>query len=98
MSHDDTDFYCNTEALQTDTPTCTQLHESYVYTTDTTLEAELAVHNLKLFPTTLTTCKLQYSNGNLSIPVLHNTYSDTITNTTTKGNLKPTDIFYLYND
>ena len=33
MSHDDNDFYCNTEALQTDTPTCIQLHESYIHTT-----------------------------------------------------------------
>ena len=77
MSHDDNDFYCNTEALQTDTPTCIQLHESYIHTTDTTLEAELAVHNLQLSPTTLTTCELQYSDGNLKIPILHNTYSDT---------------------
>ena len=44
MAHDDTDFYCNTDALRTDTPTCIQLHESYIHTTDTTLEAELAVH------------------------------------------------------
>ena len=98
MSHDNTNFYCNTEALQTGTPTCIQLHESYIHTTDTTLEAELAVCNLKLTPTMLTTCKLQYSNGNLKIPDLHNTYNDTINDTITTRDLKPTDIFYLYND
>ena len=92
MAHDNANYYCNTDALQTDTPTCIQLHESYIHTTDTTLEAKLAVHNLQLSPTILTTCELQYSNGDLEIPVLHNTYSNTINNTAT------TDIFYPYND
>ena len=69
MANDENDFYCNTEPLQTNEPTCIQLHESYIRTTDTTLEAELAVHNLKLTPTILTTCELQYSNGALMIPL-----------------------------
>ena len=95
MANDENDFYCNTEPLQTNEPTCIQLHESYICTTDTILEAELAVHNLKLTPTILTSCELQYSNGTLSIPLSHNTYSDTINNETTTSMLDPTDIFYL---
>ena len=98
MAHDDTDFYCNTDALKTNTPTCIQLHESYIHTTDTTLEAELAVHNLNLSPTILTTCELEYSHGNLQIPVLHNTYNTKVKDSTTTRELQPTDIFFLHND
>ena len=96
MAHDDTNFYCNTDALRTDTPTCIQLHESYIHTTDTTLEAELAVHNLKLSPTILTTCELEYSHGNLQIPVLHNTYNTKIKDSSATRELQPTDIFFLH--
>merc|ERR1711954_633933 len=98
MAHDNTDFYSNTEALRTDTPTCIQLHESYIHTTDTTLEAELAVHNLKLSPTILITCELEYSHGNLQNPVLHNTYNTKIKDSTMTRELQPTDIFFLHND
>merc|ERR1711954_618601 len=96
LAHDDTDFYCNTEALRTDTPTCIQLHESYIHMTDTTLEAELAVHNLQLSTTILTTCELQYSHGDLQIPILHNTYNNRVNDSTTTRELQPTDIFFLY--
>merc|ERR1711954_256306 len=93
-----TDFYCNTDALRTDTPTCIQLHASYLHTTDTTLEAELAVHHLRLSPTILTICELEYSHGNLQIPVLHNTYNNKIKDSTTTRELQPTFIVFLHNN
>merc|ERR1711954_504016 len=62
------------------------------------LEAKLAVHNLKLSPTMLTTCELEYSHGNLHIPVLHNTYGTKVLDSTTTRELQPTDIFFLHND
>ena len=98
MTHDDMDFYCNTNALRTDTPTCIQLHESYIHTTDTTLEAELAVHDLNLSPTILTTCELEYSQGNLHIPVIHNTYNTQVQDSTKTREIQPTDIFLLHDD
>merc|ERR1712081_41712 len=98
MTHDTTDFYCDTNALQTDTPTCIQLRESYIHTTDTTLEAELAVHDLKLSPTILTTCELEYSQGNLHIPVIHNTYNTKTQDSTKTREIQPTDIFLLHDD
>merc|ERR1712081_79596 len=98
MAHDDMDFYCNTNALKTDTPTCIQLHESYIHTTDTTLEAELAVHDLNLSPTILTTCELEYSKGKLHIPVIHNTYNAKVQDSTKTREIKPTDTFLLHDD
>ena len=98
MAHDNTDFYCDTNALQTDTPTCIQLRESYIHTTDTTLEAELAVHDLNLSPTILTTCELEYAQGNLHIPVIHNTYNTKRQDSTKTRKIKPTDIFLLHDD
>merc|ERR1712081_15385 len=98
MAHDDMDFYCNTNALKTDTTTCIQLRESYIHTTDTTLEAELAVHDLNLSPTILTTCELEYSQGNLHITVIHNTYNTKVQDSTKTREIQPTDIFLLHDD
>ena len=64
--------------------------------TNTMLEAELAVHTLKVAPTIITICELQYSDNTLVIPFQHNTYSDIINNKTTNRPLNPTDMFYLY--
>merc|ERR1711942_156736 len=44
------------------------------------------------------TCKLEYSQGNLHIPVIHNTYNTQVQDSTKTREIQPTDIFLLHDD